>query len=639
MDDAQLVVAAQAGDRNALAAIYDRYADRIHDFCASILRNRAEAGSALQETFLVAFEALDRLAEPARLDPWLFAIAHRTILDRIATGSSSMNDGDDLVWGLGPGESRLSRTELAEFVWQVAGGLNVRDRVLLDLHLRQGLEGRDLASAAGSPASLVDSRLEQLEDQVDRSLGALLVARTAPRGCPVLFSLMDGWDGRLTPEFRDQVTAHVDDCEVCNSRRRIVPRPLELVGVTAMAPAPAYLRSVVLGKAELDAVGREGDFAPGRILASAGWAFTNDGFPDLSGGEPSVQDRPTGPVYASTRVRPTYSGAAAARAPTAFLPAVAPPPSGPFGRGSGPGGPGSGSGLGGPGEPGGDKGARRAMLVGGLAGLIILIAAAVIVLSSRSPGSSGTVGVGTATTVTTVVTQTSDTAPVTTNLVVVPSPTVSPTTTAPPAGHLVVAGSKTVALGTSTSTASTAALIVGNDGQAPLDITVTPTGLGLTVNPVAGTVSPGASQTLMVTLDRTAAPPGPYTGTIQITSVGGKATVNVTALIDSGPVISNEMANPSTLFGAGCKGHLAGTSSFVTATVTSTEPVQVVVLHWQSATMTAATGSKTMSSVGSTYSATLGPFAGTGTVDWWITAIDTAGATSSSTQHPLIVSC
>jgi len=38
--DAELVAAFRAGDRDAFADIYDRYADRIHDFCHSMLRNR-----------------------------------------------------------------------------------------------------------------------------------------------------------------------------------------------------------------------------------------------------------------------------------------------------------------------------------------------------------------------------------------------------------------------------------------------------------------------------------------------------------------------------------------------------------------------------------------------------------------------
>jgi hypothetical protein len=45
-NDAELVRAATAGDRGAFAAIYDRYADRLHDLCRSVLRDRDEAADA-----------------------------------------------------------------------------------------------------------------------------------------------------------------------------------------------------------------------------------------------------------------------------------------------------------------------------------------------------------------------------------------------------------------------------------------------------------------------------------------------------------------------------------------------------------------------------------------------------------------
>ena len=74
-DDAELVRAATAGDRGAFAAIYDRYADRLHDLCWSLLRDRDEAADATQDAFLVAAERLGQLRDPERLRPWLYAVA------------------------------------------------------------------------------------------------------------------------------------------------------------------------------------------------------------------------------------------------------------------------------------------------------------------------------------------------------------------------------------------------------------------------------------------------------------------------------------------------------------------------------------------------------------------------------------
>jgi Sigma-70 region 2 len=64
-DDTELVRAATAGDRGAFAAIYDRYADRLHDFCWSVLRDRHEAADATQDTFVVAAERLGQLRDPS----------------------------------------------------------------------------------------------------------------------------------------------------------------------------------------------------------------------------------------------------------------------------------------------------------------------------------------------------------------------------------------------------------------------------------------------------------------------------------------------------------------------------------------------------------------------------------------------
>jgi RNA polymerase sigma factor (sigma-70 family) len=641
MDDAQLVAAARAGDRSAWAAIYDRYADRIHDFCASMLRNRADASDTMQETFLIGFENLDQLAQPERLGPWLYAIAHRSILDR--TGPEGLALGIDaageVLWGSDATQERPSRAELAEFVWQAAAGLDERERALLDLHLRQRLEGPDLASAAGVAAGPVDSRVERLEAQIERSLGALLVARTGRRNCPELYAVLAGWDGRLTPEFRERVTAHVDDCEMCNSRRRIAPSPLALVAAAPMSPAPAYLRSVVLGKAELDAVEHEDDARPGagRLPASAGWVFNRDGFPDLTGDERPRVPRSTGPVFASTRpttVMAAGAGAAGAgaagagavgvgaagvraTAPTTYLPIVGPPP---------------------PRSP--DD--RRGILVGGLAGLIILFAAIVIVVSSRSKGpSSGSIAVGVTTSIATATSQPTTTTPATT----APTTSIAPTTIAT-IGHLIVASSKPIELGTGATSAS---LIVGNNGAAPLDYAATASGAGLSVNPSAGTLGPSGSQTLTIALDRSASAAGPFIGTIVISSPGGTANVTVNAVIDPGPSIIGENYAPPLVYTSGCHAQTSTTTptasttaptpttSMVTATVTTTLPLQVVVLHWQSAAD--GSGTRTMTTTGILYGATLGPFTMKDSVDWWITAIDSAGAIGTSSHHTLGVIC
>ncbi|MDQ3152053.1 MAG: RNA polymerase sigma factor [Actinomycetota bacterium] len=82
-DDAQLVAGVLVGDRDAFAAVYDRYGDRLYDFCYSLLRHREEAADAVADTFVLFAERLRRLRDPTRLRPWLYAIARSEGLRRL----------------------------------------------------------------------------------------------------------------------------------------------------------------------------------------------------------------------------------------------------------------------------------------------------------------------------------------------------------------------------------------------------------------------------------------------------------------------------------------------------------------------------------------------------------------------------
>jgi len=75
VSDEQLVARARSGDRWARAALFRNHAPRLLRTLMRLLRNRADAEDALQDTFVRAFEHLDVLREPAALPGWLTQIA------------------------------------------------------------------------------------------------------------------------------------------------------------------------------------------------------------------------------------------------------------------------------------------------------------------------------------------------------------------------------------------------------------------------------------------------------------------------------------------------------------------------------------------------------------------------------------
>jgi RNA polymerase sigma factor (sigma-70 family) len=254
-DDAILARAAATGDRAALGAIYDRYADKLHDFCVGMLRDREAAADCVQDVFVTAATKLAQLREADRLRPWLYAIARSECLARIRDRkreqlSEELPDMPTL--DAGP-DTLVARAGLGNLIRDVSLGLSDRDRVVLELAYRQGLSGPELADALGVTARNANTLVERLRDTIGRSLGALLVcrrAKTDPAACPELATMLSGWDGQFTVLMRKRVARHIDDCPSCEEQRATMVNPAALLAAPPIIiPAPDWLRERTLDEA------------------------------------------------------------------------------------------------------------------------------------------------------------------------------------------------------------------------------------------------------------------------------------------------------------------------------------------------------------------------------------------------------
>lgn len=253
VEDADLVSAFRGGDPDAFAAIYDRYADRLHDFCHAILRDRHEAADALQDTMLVAHRRLHQLRDPTRLRPWLFAIARHQAYRRSrhrnqATPAEPANL--DMRADDAPYDDGVRAEETSRIVWEAAAGLATRDQMVLDLHVRQGLAGGELAEALGVTTHHADVLVSRVRQRMERALGALLVSRLGRDDCTELGRLLEGWDGAFSVLMRKRVARHVDGCEICDDTRSRVAGAVALLGAMPLVPAPPELRDRLLGEIE-----------------------------------------------------------------------------------------------------------------------------------------------------------------------------------------------------------------------------------------------------------------------------------------------------------------------------------------------------------------------------------------------------
>ena len=280
--DAELAGAAAGGDRGAFAGIYDRYANRLHDYCAGMVRDRDAAADCVQDVFCTAAAQMHKLREPDKLRPWLYAIARNEALRRLRERQheTASDEVPDVASGEPGPDTLAGRTELADLISEAAGGLSERDRSVLELAYRHGLDGPELAVALGVTPGSANRMVSRLRQTIEHSLGALLVARRAHSArvrCVELGAILEGWDSRFSILMRKRIVRHIESCPTCEAERRRLVNPVALLGaVPVFIPGPGWLRDHTLDHIQLcsatTALG--GDrFSAGRRRAGVGALF------------------------------------------------------------------------------------------------------------------------------------------------------------------------------------------------------------------------------------------------------------------------------------------------------------------------------------------------------------------------------
>lgn len=238
-----MVAAIRNGDRLGLATLYDAYAAQLYGFSWSLLRDRDAAADVLQDTFVIVNARLHQLRDPDKLKPWLYAIVRHECLRVIKSRTRTMplDEAGDMADESVDLVAEAHERELRRLVWDAANGLNTGEREVLELNVRHGLEGQDLALALGVSVNHAHTRLSRAREQMDRSLTALILARSGTQDCDELAGMLGDWDGQLTPLLRKRISRHVDQCDTCGERKRREVRASALLAMLPLAVLPAEL--------------------------------------------------------------------------------------------------------------------------------------------------------------------------------------------------------------------------------------------------------------------------------------------------------------------------------------------------------------------------------------------------------------
>ena len=497
----------------------------------------------------------------------------------------------------------MERVELAELVRAAAAGLDERDQLVMELSLRQDLAGADLAAAIGVTTSQAHVLVHRMRDRLSRSLGAITVARMGRDDCDELGAMLEGWDGTFSVLIRKRVARHVERCEVCDETRSRFSAAA-LFGAAPVLAAPADLRDAVLTAASRGMAPRHGPH------------FDGDGFPrpprsarvaDLARSRLAVAAALILAVAAVVGTA-TFLDAGSERAETlatAAAPVSTPDQTtAPSGTGPASSSPSSSSSASPPGS--GPTSASGSS-------------------TSAGPDSSSTTA-PTASTATASTASTSSTSSPSSSSTTSASSTTGGTTVAP--GDVVLS-STVVDLGESDPTGS---LVLSNPGGEAIDWILT----GGTVSPFtwasrSGTLAPGGSSRLVVSIDRTALAEGTLASSFSVSgSPSGPAPVQVRARVERPPQVTITRG-PRSL---SCP---SNTRDLVLADVTDESPIASVELRW---TGPGSPGRTAMISSGPTsWEGMLAPGPVDGTWTYTVVATDSRGNTASDSGSVLVSGC
>ena len=166
-DDGQLLTSVADRDREALEALYDRYARPVFSLAMNMLRDSGAAEEVTQDVFFNVWRrASSYRAQRGKVTSWLFSIAHHRTIDELRRrrrDQTHMQYGVDLANR--PGEARDGPLEYAEaqfergFLKDALVTLRPEQREVVVLAYFSGLTHSEIAEHLGQPLGTVKTRM------------------------------------------------------------------------------------------------------------------------------------------------------------------------------------------------------------------------------------------------------------------------------------------------------------------------------------------------------------------------------------------------------------------------------------------------------------------------------------------------
>ncbi len=189
-DDAALVSASLAGDRDAFGKIVSRYQSLVCSVAYSATGNLTQSEDLAQETFIAAWKSLAGLREPPKLRSWLCGIARNLVHHALRQQHHEPGSGAESLDGIAeprsdeplPNERAISHEEAA-ILWRSLARIPEIYREPLVLYYREHHSTETVAATLGLTDDAVRQRLARGRKMLEAEVLAFVegsLERTSP---------------------------------------------------------------------------------------------------------------------------------------------------------------------------------------------------------------------------------------------------------------------------------------------------------------------------------------------------------------------------------------------------------------------------------------------------------------------------
>jgi RNA polymerase sigma-70 factor (ECF subfamily) len=202
VDDRELVLAAQRGDRDAFKTLFERYHRRAYALAFGVLRHQDDALDVVQDAFIKAHKYLDKFEGTSSFYTWLYRIVMNLAIDHLRKHrrvkpveldeARLESDGDDAllprILGGNPARALVDK-QIRARIDQALEELSDNHRAVLVMRELEGLSYEDMAQAMNCSKGTIMSRLfharrnmqKRLLDLIDHPSAELVADLTGVR--------------------------------------------------------------------------------------------------------------------------------------------------------------------------------------------------------------------------------------------------------------------------------------------------------------------------------------------------------------------------------------------------------------------------------------------------------------------------